>query len=61
MPPGVFDLHRPQVAQYMDRIRRQRLERVQGRQDDEIVNIVALYLIMTGVIVGLAVLANLPT
>jgi hypothetical protein len=45
----------------MDRIRRQRLERVQGRQDDEIVNIVALYLIMTGVIVGLAVLANLPT
>jgi hypothetical protein len=44
----------------MDRIRKQRLERVQGRQDDEIVGIVGLYLIVTGVIVGLAVLANLP-
>jgi hypothetical protein len=49
-----------QVQVYMDRLRQQRLERITGRQDDEIVSIVKLYLVVTAVIIGIAVITSLP-
>jgi hypothetical protein len=49
-----------QVAEYMTELRQSRLDRVQTRQDDEIVGIVGLYLSITLVILFMAALANLP-
>lgn len=45
----------------MDQLRRSRLERLQGRQDDEVVGIVGLYLGLTLLVLFMAALANLPT
>lgn len=49
-----------QVARYMSQLRKTRLERVQGRQDDEVVGIAGLYLAITLLILFMAALANLP-
>eukprot|EP00775_Hariotina_reticulata_P005738 gene5739-5978_t len=49
-----------EVAQYMTDLRQNRLDRVQTRQDDEIVGITGLYLSITLVILFMAALANLP-
>lgn len=49
-----------QVARYMNQLRHSRLERVQNRQDDEVVGIAGLYLSITLLILFMAALTNLP-
>lgn len=49
-----------QIARYMTQLRQNRLERVQNKQDDEVVGIAGLYLTVTLVILLMAALANLP-
>lgn len=44
----------------MNQVRQNRLERVQNKQDDEVVGIVGLYLSITLLILFMAALANLP-
>jgi hypothetical protein len=49
-----------QVARYMSQMRKNRLAKVQNRQDDEVVGIAGLYLAITLLVLFMAALANLP-
>lgn len=49
-----------QVARYMSNMRRNRLQKLQNRQDDEVVGIAGLYLAITLIVLFMAALANLP-
>jgi hypothetical protein len=44
----------------MSNMRKNRLAKVQGRQDDEVVGIAGLYLAITLLVLFMAALANLP-
>ncbi|WIA37653.1 hypothetical protein OEZ86_014552 [Tetradesmus obliquus] len=49
-----------EVARVMSQMRRNRLAKLQGRQDDEVVGIAGLYLVVTLLLLFMAALANLP-
>jgi hypothetical protein len=57
---AVCCLPTPQVARYMSQMRRNRLQKLQNRQDDEVVGIAGLYLAITLLVLFMAALANLP-
>eukprot|EP00877_Chromochloris_zofingiensis_P012621 jgi/Chrzof1/7612/Cz02g30070.t1 len=61
LPENFEQMDVKQFQQYMDQRQQRRLDSIQNRHDDEVWSITKIYLLFTGVILALAVFANLPS